>query len=265
MSRASSSSANGIGRALRSLRREHERPASPGCARHRPARDRRPAPRPAPRSGRAPAASSATYAPRPRPDDRGLAERGERGVDVAHQDLGRVAAARGADRAAVAGEVERAHRPRPARRRGRHLGGGLLAEAVQQQERPARARRAAGAGRARCARGRRRSEGRRSRQELQDEPGHEPRAARCARSGRRRRAGRSGPAGGRYGCTSSGWVPQPMTSGCIPSTASTGWPSAGSRHIDHSGRHGPKPPIRIIGSSFQRQPSASSRPPTVTR
>ena len=42
-------------------------------------------------------------------------------------------------------------------------------------------------------------------------------------------------------------------------------PSPGMRSIDHSGRHGPKPPKRIDGSSFQRQPSASWRAPTLTR
>ena len=35
----------------------------------------------------------------------------------------------------------------------------------------------------------------------------------------------------------------------------------GSRVAVHSGRHGPKPPKRIDGSSFQRQPSASCRAP----
>ena len=42
-------------------------------------------------------------------------------------------------------------------------------------------------------------------------------------------------------------------------------PSPGMRCSDHSGRHGPKPPKRSDGSIFQRQPSASSRAPSVTR
>jgi hypothetical protein len=42
-------------------------------------------------------------------------------------------------------------------------------------------------------------------------------------------------------------------------------PSPGIRSSDHSGRHGPNPPMRMLGSIFQRQPSTSLRAPTVTR
>ena len=65
--------------------------------------------------------------------------------------------------------------------------------------------------------------------------------------------------------TSDVGVPHPIGSGAVPRIASTGTPMSGSRIIDHSGRHGPKPPKRTVGSIFQRQPSASSRAPTVTR
>ena len=39
----------------------------------------------------------------------------------------------------------------------------------------------------------------------------------------------------------------------------------GTRCIDHSGRHGPNPPGRSVGSIFHRHPSASWRAPTETR
>ena len=71
----------------------------------------------------------------------GLAELGERGVGVGHQDLGGVAAADRHGRSAVAGEVEPPDRPGPG------LGGcagtvagRALAEAVEQQQRAARRR-----------------------------------------------------------------------------------------------------------------------------
>ncbi len=68
---------------------------------------------------------------------------------------------------------------------------------------------------------------------------------------------------GSQGSTSFSLVPQPISSGSSPSTASNGIPSPTMRNIDHSGRHGPNPPKRIDGSSFHRQPSASSRAPTL--
>ena len=87
-------------------------------------------------------------------------------------------------------------------------------------------------------------------------PGRPPRvAARCGRSARRRRASRGGPRGGRCERTSASAVPHPIGSGAVPSTASTGTPMSGRRIIDHSGRHGPKPPKRSVGSIFQRHPS----------
>ena len=42
-------------------------------------------------------------------------------------------------------------------------------------------------------------------------------------------------------------------------------PRPAMRSSAHSGRHGPKPPKRMVGSIFQRQPSGSFRAPFVTR
>ena len=60
-------------------------------------------------------------------------------------------------------------------------------------------------------------------------------------------------------------MPHPISSGWRPSTARNGIGSPGSLSTVHSGRHGPNPPKRIVGSIFQRQPSASSRAPTDAR
>ena len=68
------------------------------------------------------------------------------------------------------------------------------------------------------------------------------------------------PPGGMYGMTSAAACPSPSPRrprrGCR-GTASAG---PGRRSSVHSGRHGPKPPKRIAGSIFQRQPSSISRP-----
>ena len=56
-----------------------------------------------------------------------------------------------------------------------------------------------------------------------------------------------------------------MTSTSSPRMPSTGMPMPGSRIMDHSGRHGPKPPMRMLGSIFQRHPSSDSNAPIETR
>jgi len=58
----------------------------------------------------------------------------ERRVGVRHQDLGGVAAAAGHGGLAVAGEIERVHRARPAAQLVRHARGRMLAQAVQEQQ-----------------------------------------------------------------------------------------------------------------------------------
>ena len=86
--------------------------------------------------GRAPASSSATYAPSPRPSTVQASQVGQGRVGVGHQQLDGVAAAPRHRRPAVPGEVEAPHRPRPVGGRRGHDRQGALAEAVQEQQGP---------------------------------------------------------------------------------------------------------------------------------
>src|SRR5690606_32412533 len=59
--------------------------------------------------------------------------------------------------------------------------------------------------------------------------------------------------------TSSGTVPQPSGSSSPAIMPKNGIARPTSLVSAHSGRHGPNPPKRSVGSSFQRHPSSDSK------
>ena len=103
------------------------------------------------------------------------------------------------------------------------------------------------------------------RQEVEHHVGHHAGLLDVHEVARRRRALSSRPCGGSNGRTSCrAGCPSPSAPAGRPAHPGTACPARAAVAV-HSGRQGPKPPKRIDGSSFQRQPSASSRAPTLTR
>ena len=94
-----------------------------------------------------------------------------------------------------------------------------------------------------------------ARQEVEHEVGDHALAARCGRSGRCRPASRAAPPSGRYGVTSSGRVPQPISSTTRPSTAEERHPQPGHPLAATT----PAATVRIHRSAWTGRSSSATR------